>query len=148
MSIDVKKVGTDLQDTLIELIDLALQAKQAHWNVTGPFFKPLHEQLDELTDDVRAASDDVAERAAAIGYAPDGRVTTVAKESTLLEFPEDGVADAEVVRLITERLTLVAERVRERMNRLGDLDPVTQDLLIEVLKTLEKHRWMFAVQQR
>ena len=29
------KVADDLQATLVDLIDLALQAKQAHWNVTG-----------------------------------------------------------------------------------------------------------------
>ena len=38
-----------LQATLVELIDLSLQAKQAHWNVVGPAFKPVHEFLDELT---------------------------------------------------------------------------------------------------
>ena len=109
MKIDTNAVGHELQDTLVELTDLALQAKQAHWNVTGPNFRPVHLHLDELTADVRAASDEVAERAAAIGYYPDGRASTVAKNSPLGDFPEGRVADRDVTRLMTDRLGVVAE---------------------------------------
>ena len=41
----LKDVGNTLQAMLVELIDLALLGKQLHWNVTGPLFRPLHEQL-------------------------------------------------------------------------------------------------------
>jgi hypothetical protein len=41
-------LGTALQAVLIDLIDLSLVAKQLHWNVTGPTFRELHLQLDEL----------------------------------------------------------------------------------------------------
>jgi len=67
IDVDVNVVGTALQETLVELIDLHLRAKQAHWNVVGRHFRSLHLELDELTDDVRAAADLVAERAVAIG---------------------------------------------------------------------------------
>jgi starvation-inducible DNA-binding protein len=40
---EVVRVGTCLQEMLVELADLAAQTKQAHWNVTGLHFKPLHE---------------------------------------------------------------------------------------------------------
>ena len=42
-----------LQDTLVELIDLSLQAKHYHWNVTGQEFRGVHLHLDEITDQVR-----------------------------------------------------------------------------------------------
>ena len=71
-------VGNHLQAMLVELIDLALVGKQLHWNVTGPLFRPLHEQLDELVDSWRELSDVVAERAVALGYAPDGQSDAVA----------------------------------------------------------------------
>lgn len=147
MTIDVNAVGHELQDTLVELTDLALQAKQAHWNVTGANFRPVHLHLDELTAAVRAASDDVAERAAAIGFTPDGRASTVAKNSPLSDFPEGRVADGEVVKLISDRLALVTDRLRERIERLDDLDLVSQDLLISIAATLDKHHWMFAAQR-
>lgn len=144
---DTKQVGTALQDSLVELTDLALQAKQAHWTVAGPLFLPLHEQLDALTAEVRTGSDDVAERAAAIGYTPDGRSSTVAKESPLAEMPAEQLKDRAVVDLIVQALDVVVDRVRARVERLDALDPVSQDLLIEILRGLEKHRWMFSAQR-
>ena len=36
IEVDVPAVGQDLQDTLVELTDLHLRAKQAHWNWPGP----------------------------------------------------------------------------------------------------------------
>jgi starvation-inducible DNA-binding protein len=148
MEINTDKVGHLLQDSLVELVDLSLTAKQAHWNVHGPGFKSLHEQLDELTVDVRAAMDEVAERAVAIGFAPDGRAATVAKASPLPDFPEGGVRDADAIGLIVERLKVVCERTRSRIDTLDELDLVSQDLLIGILATLDKHHWMFAARQR
>lgn len=57
--------------------------KQLHWNVVGPLFRPLHLQLDELIDSWRELADLVAERAVAIGFAPDGQSATVAADSPL-----------------------------------------------------------------
>ena len=52
-----------LQNNLVNLIDLTLSLKQAHWNVTGANFRSVHLQLDEIIDTVRNASDEIAERA-------------------------------------------------------------------------------------
>jgi starvation-inducible DNA-binding protein len=130
-----------LQATLIELIDLSLQAKQAHWNVVGPTFKPVHEFLDELVDDYRGWYDDVAERLTAIGVSPDGRLATVTDGTPLATLPPGPLADQAVVVAMDERVTLVAARIRERADRMAD-DLATQDLLIEILRGLEKQRWM------
>jgi starvation-inducible DNA-binding protein len=130
-----------LQATLIELIDLSLQAKQAHWNVVGPTFKPVHEFLDELVDDYRGWYDDVAERLTAIGVSPDGRLATVIDGTPLATLPPGPLADQAVVVAMDERVTLVAARIRERADRMAD-DLATQDLLIEILRGLEKQRWM------
>ncbi len=147
VDIDVQKVGADLQDTLVELTDLHLRAKQAHWNVVGRHFRQVHLHLDELTEEARGAADLVAERAVSIGYSVDGRPDTVAKSSPLPPFPAGQVKDDEVVTLITEALADVCGHVRHRVEHTEELDPVTQDLFIEVLQTLEKQHWMFAVQK-
>ena len=144
---NIERTGTDLQDTLVELTDLALQAKQAHWNLTGPRFLSLHAQLDTLTAELRAGADELAERAATIGYAPDGRSSTVAKESPLAEMPSGSLADTAVVDLIVQALDVVVERVRTRVRHLDQLDPVSHDLLIGVAHGLEKQRWMFNAQR-
>ena len=140
------EVGNQLQATLVELVDLSLLGKQLHWTVTGPLFKPLHEHLDELVDSWRELSDLVAERAVALGVFPDGQSATVAAGSGLRKVERGGLADHVVVRELTERLADVSERVRERMDRLGEIDAASQDVVIEVLRELEKQLWMLRAQ--
>src|ERR1700704_6543856 len=77
------EVGRQLQAMLVELVDLSLLGKQLHWSVTGPHFRSLHEQLDEVVDEWRELSDTVAERAVAVGVWPDGQSATVAAGSTI-----------------------------------------------------------------
>jgi starvation-inducible DNA-binding protein len=140
------EVGNQLQATLVELVDLSLLGKQLHWCVQGPLFKPLHEHLDELVDSWRELSDLVAERAVAVGVFPDGQSATVAAGSGLHRLERGALEDHVVVRELTGRLADVAERVRERMDRLGEIDAASQDVVIEVLRELEKQLWMIRAQ--
>ena len=139
------EAGNQLQATLIELIDLSLLGKQLHWNVVGRLFRPLHEQLDELVASWRELADTVAERAVAIGYFPDGQSSALT-DSKLAGVERGELEDRVVIRELTGRLADVIERVRERMDRLGELDPVSQDVLIEVSRALEQQLWMARTQ--
>jgi starvation-inducible DNA-binding protein len=130
-----------LQHTLVELIELSLQAKQAHWNVVGPTFKPVHEFLDELTGQYRDWYDGVAERMTAIGAAPDGRSATIASARSFDPLPAGALDATRLVRILEEHVTVFASRVRERADLVGG-DLATQDLLIEILRGAEKQRWM------
>ena len=141
-----EEVGNQLQAMLAELIDLALVGKQLHWNVTGPLFRPLHEQLDELVDSWRELSDVVAERAVALGYAPDGQSAAVAGGTELKPLARGALDDHVVVRELSERMNDVADRARERMDRLGEIDAASQDVIIEVVRALEQQLWMVRVQ--
>jgi len=55
-------LAASLQAVLVDLIELHLQSKQAHWNVVGHNFRDLHPQLDEIIDIARDGSDTIAER--------------------------------------------------------------------------------------
>jgi hypothetical protein len=59
----------DLQRILVDLVELHLQGKQAHWNVVGTNFRDLHLQLDELVDFAREGSDTIADRMRALDAA-------------------------------------------------------------------------------
>ncbi|WP_020116657.1 Dps family protein [Streptomyces canus] len=135
--------GEALQSTLVDLIGLSLIGKQAHWNIVGPRFRSIHLQLDEVVSTARSFSDTVAERAAALGVAPDGRPETIAAAYTLPGSKSGWIRDDEVVRLIVETLEAAIGRLRERIEATEKADPVTQDLLIGVTAELEKQRWMF-----
>jgi len=136
------EVGQQLQALLVELVDLSLLGKQMHWNVVGPLFRPLHLELDELIESWRELADTVAERAVAIGTNPDGRSSTVASATPLDALEPGELDDRVVVRELASRLAQVAERARERMDRLGELDAASQDVTIEVVRALEQQLWM------
>ncbi len=142
--VDGQEVATHLQPLLLDLIALALNGKQAHWHVHGRHFTQVHEQLDVLVADARQYADEVAERVVALGVAVDGRPQTVAEGTKT--FPEGFLADDKVVALIVEHLDAVISHAREALDAVEEVDLVSQDLVIEILRTLEKHRWMFQAQ--
>ncbi|GAA0220967.1 Dps family protein [Actinomadura nitritigenes] len=142
----LKVTGQALQGALVDLIDLSLVAKQAHWNLTGRNFKVVHEHLDEVVDLARAGQDDVAERAVAIGVNPDGRARTVADRTEIPQLEAGYLADDKVVAAVTDVLAQIIARFRERIAATDEPDPVTQDLLIGIAAQLEKQHWMFQAQ--
>ncbi|GAA4142318.1 DNA starvation/stationary phase protection protein [Actinomadura keratinilytica] len=141
-----KVVAEALQGALVDMIDLSLFAKQAHWNLTGRNFKVVHEHLDEVVDLARTYTDEVAERAIALGVNPDGRVRTVADRTPIPQLEPGYVADDKVVAAMTDVLAQLITRFRERVRATDEPDPVTQDLLIEITSKLEMQHWMFQAQ--
>ncbi|WP_336209009.1 Dps family protein [Nonomuraea sp. LPB2021202275-12-8] len=136
-----------LQGALTDLIDLSLVAKQSHWNVIGSHFRPIHLQLDELTDLAREHADTVAERIVALGANPDGRAATTAKSTKLAQLELGWIEDGKVVATMTDTLDGISKRMRERIDATEEPDQVSQDILIAVTQDIEKQRWMFQAQR-
>lgn len=143
---DAEAVAGALGQTLADLLDLRLQAKQAHWNVAGPLFRSVHLELDEVVAEVDGFVDDVAERMLALGVPARGQAGHVAGASRLEPLPEGLLEDRRVVALLAERVGAAASGIRERLAPLGEHDLVSQDLLLEVAAGLEKRLWMLRSQ--
>jgi starvation-inducible DNA-binding protein len=141
-----KTAGDALQATVVDLIDLTLIAKQAHWNVIGQNFRSVHLALDELVSAARDFTDEAAERATAIGVSPDGRAATVAQDSGAKGIGEGWTKDAEITASIVGNLAALIDRLRERIAATETADPVTQDLLISITARLEQLHWMWQAQ--
>ncbi len=141
------KVVTLLQGNLVDLIDLSLQLKQAHWNVVGPNFRSVHLQLDEILDSVRVGSDEIAERIVSLGQDADGRIGTVQQKTRLPVYPDGFRNVSSTVSTVADRLETAVAGVRASIDPLAELDPVSQDLLIGISAGLEKHLWMLQAQE-
>ena len=139
--------GNALNAALVDLVDLSLVGKQAHWNLMGRNFRSLHLQLDEVVLTARTFADEIAERAVAIGVSPDARAATVASASGLPDHPEGWTQDTAVVSYFIGALGAVIGRLREHIAATEKSDVVSQDLLIGVTAALEKHYWMFQAEQ-
>ncbi|MBB4687686.1 Dps family protein [Amycolatopsis jiangsuensis] len=144
---DKEITGNALQATLVDLVDLSLIAKQAHWNVVGANFRSAHLQLDELVATARQYTDAVAERANAIGISPNGKAKTVVESSGIPEYPDNWQSVESTITGVVAALEALIERLRKRIDETDKSDLVTQDLLIEITQELEKAHWMWQAQQ-
>ncbi|MHC9292872.1 Dps family protein [Mycobacterium sp. LTG2003] len=142
------ELSGNLQQVLVDLIELALQGKQAHWNVVGTNFRDLHLQLDELVDFAREGADTVAERMRALDAVPDGRSDTVAGATSLPEFPAYERSTGDVVDLITTRVYATVDTMRRVHDAVDAEDPSTADVLHQLIDGLEKLAWLIKSENR
>jgi len=137
-----------MQLVLVDLLELQLQGKQAHWNVVGKNFRDTHLVLDEIIEAARGFSDTIAERMRALHATPDGRSDTVAATTTLPEFPAGEIDTTETIDLLTERLEGTVSTIREVHDPIDEEDPTSADLLHAIIESLEQYAWMVSAENR
>lgn len=130
-----------LQQTLTELQQLQLQTKQAHWNVSGTLFYPLHELLQDHYEGVAKYADEVAERLLAIGVSSDGRANTIVRTSRIPEYPGGFVDDAQVIGWFARHYKVTSDEIGQGIKATEDKDPTTSNLLQEVQHAIDKYQW-------
>lgn len=132
-----------LNARLADAIDLAAQAKQAHWNVKGPQFIALHGLFDALHAAVSAQVDELAERITALGGTAEGTVATVAKRSGLPAWPRDTVRGSDCLQAIAAALAAHGAQVRKAIRSAAKAeDDVTADLFTGMAAELDKQLWL------
>lgn len=133
---------TNMQAVLVDLIELHVQGKQAHWNIVGTNFRDLHLQLDEIIDSARAFADDLAERMRALHALPDGRSATVTKSTSLAEFPNGLINTKDAIERIVAALEAAVGTMRKVHDEVDEEDPTTADLLHEFIAKFEQYAWL------
>ena len=134
-------VAQFLGPVVTDLTALSVDGKQAHWHVRGANFQAVHELLDLVVDHARDYADTAAERVVALGLPIDARIQTVGSKTTTpvmtAGFQQSDVVIAQVIAAIDATLVTIRTAVTE----LAELDPVSQDVAIEIARALEKDRW-------
>jgi starvation-inducible DNA-binding protein len=131
-----------LNQQLADALDLALQAKQAHWNVKGPNFIALHELFDEVVEELFEHADDLAERAVELGGTALGTARVAAKTSRLAEYRLDISSGRDHVIALSAAIAAFGATARagiDAANALGDAD--TTDLFTEISRGVDKLLW-------
>ena len=134
-------VAQFLTPVVQELVALAVNGKQAHWHVRGANFIAVHELLDDVVAHAQEWADLAAERVVALGLPVDGRLKSVADKSGAAN-PKLGFQPYdEAIADIVAQIDLTAEKLAEAIDGLAELDPVSQDVVIEIRRGLDKDRW-------
>src|ERR1022692_1070683 len=63
----VARISAALTVTLADLFALYVKTKNFHWHISGPHFRDYHLPLDEQSEQIFAATDEIAERVRTIG---------------------------------------------------------------------------------
>jgi starvation-inducible DNA-binding protein len=138
-----KAAITVLQACLTDSIDLYNATRQAHWNVKGPNFGPLHALFETFYDKLADDIDELAERIVQLGGTANGTTQTVAETTRGTAYPTKLTAGMDHVEALLDRYAALAQHVREGIDTVdeaGDAD--TADILTGVSKNLDKAVWM------
>lgn len=118
-----------------ELLVLSVKTKYFHWNIKGQRFFPVHEKYDEFHSDLIHYADEIAERYRALDKSVGIELEAKYSARTFdVGKSLDSIVD-EINSLTTKLNIAIVD---------DETDPVTQDVLIEVKRGLDKWRWMFA----
>ena len=136
-----QRIAALLQNRLNALTDLHLTLKHVHWNVVGPHFIAVHEMLDPQVDTARQYADEVAERIATLGVSPVGTPGAIVADRDWDDYSIGRAGAIEHLAALDLVYSGVINDYRSAIEELGELDPVTEDLLIGQVGQLEQYHW-------
>ncbi|MGV9709688.1 Dps family protein [Gordonia sp. NPDC003424] len=138
---DATTVADTLQERLSALNDLHLTLKHVHWNVLGANFIGVHEMIDPQVELVRGYADTIAERIATLGVSPRGTAKAIEDDRSW----DDYSIGRDTAQAHLGALNLVYNGFitshRAAIEKAGEIDPVTEDILIGQTAELEKFQW-------
>ena len=130
-----------LQQLTVDLLALHNIYQEAHWDLTGPLFLPLHEYYRRQADFYLRQADTFAERLLQLGASVDGRVATVASTTKLAGMPEGYLTDDRSIKLLLDRVTVLQKEVYELLGATAVGDPPTSHALQELAHAVDKDLW-------
>ena len=134
-------VAQFLAPVVIDLQAMAVNGKQAHWHVRGENFQAVHELLDVVVAHAQDYADSAAERIVALGLPVDARIETVAAKTTVPALKDGFQQSDKTIAQVIAGIDATLATVRTAVEELAELDPVSQDVVIEISRGLEKDRW-------
>jgi starvation-inducible DNA-binding protein len=131
-----------LNRQLADTVDLRLQARQARFNVRGPYAPVLQPLFDGLARDLRHFADLIAQRITVFGGTASASVRFAASESNLRDYPLDALEAQDHLKALLSgysRYELDTRRNLDTAEAEGDLETVK--LLCAILVSIEKSLW-------
>jgi starvation-inducible DNA-binding protein len=131
-----------LSRLLADTFTLYLKTHGFHWNVTGPLFHSLHALFEEQYRELWLATDAIAERIRALGFAAPGGYGDLSKLARVGE--ADGVpgANAMLRQLVRDHETAARTARQALVAAEEGCDAPTADLVTHRIGAHEKAAWM------
>jgi starvation-inducible DNA-binding protein len=130
-----------LQQLTVDLLALHAMYREAHWDLNGPLFLPLHEYYRQRADSYLRQADAFAERVLQLGASIDGRASTVASTTKLAEMPAGYLTDDHSLKLLLDRVTVLQKEVYDLIREAEAGDPPTANLLQGLACSVDRDLW-------
>jgi starvation-inducible DNA-binding protein len=125
----------------VDLLALHNMYKEAHWDLNGPLFLPLHEYYQRQADFYLQQADLFAERVLQFGSSVDGRTSTIARTTKLAELPEGYLTDDHSLKLLLDRVSVLQKEIYELIGQTEGSDPPTSNKLQDLAYSVDKDLW-------
>ncbi len=130
-----------LQQLTVDLLALHNMYKEAHWDLTGPLFVPLHEYFQQQADFYLQQADLFAERVLHLGAYVDGRFSTIARTTKLAEMPDGYLTDDHALKLLLDRVSVLQKEIYDLIGETEASDPPTANKLQDLAYSVDKNLW-------
>jgi starvation-inducible DNA-binding protein len=101
----------------------------------------LHALFDQFSDQTREYMDVIAERAVTLGGVARGTIQAAVEGSALPAFPLEERCQMHLLEELVGRIDVLTGDLRQQMDETS-AEPATQDVYIEMVRGIEKQRWM------
>jgi starvation-inducible DNA-binding protein len=138
----VKDISGALNVLLADMFALYLKTKNFHWHVSGPHFRDYHLLLDEQSEQIFAATDDIAERVRKIGGTTLRSIGHIGRLQRVLDNDADFVTPMDMLAELRDdnkQLTLRLRETHDLCDEHGDV--ATASLLENWIDEAERRTW-------
>lgn len=135
-------VITALKTVLADSYTLYLKTQNYHWNVEGPYFKPLHLLFEEQYSDLAAAIDEIAELIRGLGEKAPGTFKAYQEITAIADGNENHSANQMVEELIADQ-KVITKTLQAALQAAQEADDeVVIGVLVERMTVHRKNQWM------
>jgi len=134
-------INRALNILLADEYKVLVKTRGFHWNVTGPFFGPLHELFGDQYNQLNSLTDTIAERIRQLKGQPFGSMQQFISTGTLYEDTTVPFNYTDMINhLVMDHEDLIKD-IRRTSAAVNTQDSVTANILLEWAAKHEKMAW-------
>jgi starvation-inducible DNA-binding protein len=138
----VEQISASLNTLLADTFALYLKTKNFHWHISGRHFRDYHLLLDEQSEQIFAATDELAERVRKLGGTTLRSIGQIGKMQTIQDNNENYVPPRQMLRELMEDNKHMAAAMRKAHKLCDDHeDSGTAGLLETFIDQTERRTW-------
>jgi len=115
-----------------------------HWNVESQDFFELHQEFENEYNKVKERIDIIAERIRVFGLKPSITIEETIEVSDILQVKSEHMEATDMVQEVLKDYDILHDKMLDVLNAsLEAGDTVTEQIITEFMRDLEKRNWMF-----